>query len=110
MLPKEKRIPRKMFPLLSNGTKVFKNNLFLLRFVVKIGLSSRFCFSVSKKVAKNAVARNKMRRAGYLILERHLSDIKPNVLALFSFRTIPKNDDEIIKNLEAVLKESKLIN
>lgn len=108
MFPKNRRIPRKMFPLLSNGAKTFKNSLFLLRFVLK-GKPSRFCFSVSKKVAKNAVARNKMRRAGYRLLEKHLSAVLPNVLALFSFRTMPKNDGEIIKNLKSILTESKLI-
>lgn len=97
-----------MFPFLSNGAKTFKNNLFLLRFVFKEG-PSRFCFSVSKKIAKNAVVRNKMRRAGYRLLRKHLPKIPANTLSLFSFRTIPKNDAEIIKNLESVLTESKLI-
>ena len=97
-----------MFPLLSNGAKTFKNNLFLLRFVLKNG-DSRFCFSVSKKTAKSAVVRNKMRRAGYRLLKNYLSEIKPEVLALFSYKFIPKNDEEIIKNLESILKDSKLI-
>ena len=97
-----------MFPLLSNGTKTFKSNLFLLRFVSKDG-PSRFCFSVSKKIAKSAVVRNKMRRAGYRSLEKHFPEISSNILALFSFRTIQKNDEEIIKNLKSILTESKLI-
>lgn len=98
-----------MFPLLSNGAKTFKNNLFLLRFVKKSVLGSRFCFSVSKKTAKNAVARNRMRRAGYRLLEKYLPQIQPNILALFSFRSVPKNDEEISKNIESILAESKLI-
>jgi ribonuclease P protein component len=120
MFPKSKRIPRKMFPLLSNGAKTFKNNLFLLRFVSQSvqssefshldkNYSSRFCFSVSKKVAKNAVMRNKMRRAGYRLLEKYFFEIRPKIIASFSFRKIPKNDEEIVRNLESVLKESKLI-
>jgi len=109
MLPKNRRIPRKMFPLLSNGAKVFKNNLFLLRFVSGNEQNNRFCFSVSKKIAKNAVVRNRLRRAGYRLLQKHLPKIKPNTLTLFSFKTVPKNDEEIIKSLESILKESKLI-
>jgi len=109
MFPKNRRIPRKMFPLLSKGAKTFKNNLFLLRFVLKSDHKiSRFCFSISKKVAKNAVVRNRMRRAGYRLLKTYLSDIKPEVVALFSYRIVPKNDEEIIKNLESILKDSKL--
>jgi ribonuclease P protein component len=109
MLPKNQRIPRKMFPLLSNGAKVFKNNVFLLRFVSGKEEKSRFCFSISKKVAKKAVMRNKMRRAGYRLLKKYIPDIKSNILAIFSFKITPKNDEEIDKNLEAILKEAKLI-
>jgi ribonuclease P protein component len=107
MFPKNRRVPRRMFPLLLDGAKVFKNNVFLLRFVPLDGIS-RFCFSVSKKVAKNAVARNRMRRAGYRLLEKYIPKIKSTVLAVFSFRTIPKNDEEIIKNLESILNDSLL--
>jgi len=108
MFPKNSRIPRKMFPLLSNGSQVHKNNLFLLRFVSKSGSGNRFCFSISKKVAKSAVVRNRLRRAGYRALEKYLPQIKPNVLALFSFKMIPKNNEEIIKNLESILNDSLL--
>ena len=86
----------------------FKNDLFLLKFAPTKS-QSRFCFSVSKKIAKNAVVRNRLRRAGYRLLQKHLPKIKPNTLTLFSFKTVPKNDEEIIKSLESILKESKLI-
>jgi ribonuclease P protein component len=98
-----------MFPLLLNGAKVFKNNLFLLRFVRGDASGSRFCFSVSKKVAKSAVVRNRMRRTGYRLLKKYVPDIKPNILAIFSFRTVPKNDEDFIKNLDLVLNESELV-
>jgi len=112
MLPKNRRIPRKMFPLLQNGAKTFKNKLFLLRFVAKSepkNKESRFCFSVSKKISKKAVIRNKLRRAGYGLLKEHLLKIKPEILAFFSFKEVPKNNEEIVKNLESILKESSLI-
>jgi ribonuclease P protein component len=108
MFPKNRRVPRRMFPLLSNGAKTFKNRLFLLRFVSKEG-PSRYCFSVSKKIAKSAVVRNNIRRAGYRLLEKYLSDMSGNVLTLFSFRAIPKNDEEVVKNLKSILTESKLM-
>ena len=99
-----------MFPLLSNGAKAFRNNLFYLKFVLGNELGSRFCFSVSKKVAKSAVVRNRLRRTGYRLLEKYLPKIKPNILAVFSFRAIPKNNDDIIKNLESILNDSLLQN
>jgi ribonuclease P protein component len=108
MLPKNRRIPRKMFPLLSNGSKMYKNDLFLLK-IVHQNNEARFCFSVSKKVAKNAVVRNRIRRIGYKLLEKYIPEIKLKILAIFSFRIIPRDNEEIIKNLELILKESKLI-
>jgi len=108
MFPKNRRIPRKMFPLLKKG-KMYKNNLFLIKIASQPDPSSRFCFSVSKKIAKNAVMRNKMRRAGYRLLKNYIDKIKPNYLTFFSFRMIPKDDTEIIKNIESALLESKLI-
>ncbi len=98
-----------MFPLLANGAKVFKNNVFLLRFVPNNEPGNRFCFSVSKKVAKNAVVRNRLRRTGYRYLNQYLPEIQSKIIAVFSFKIIPKKDEEIIKSLEAVLKESNLI-
>ena len=112
MFPQKRRIPRKMFPLLQNGAETFKNKLFLLRFVSKnepSNRNSRFCFSVSKKVAKKAVIRNKLRRTGYRLLKEHLFKIKPEIIAVFSFKEIPKNNGDIAKNMESILKESKLI-
>lgn len=110
MLPKNRRIPRKMFPLLSNGAKSFRSNIFLVKFIKKPDQSaSRFCFSVSKKVAKSAVIRNRMRRSGYRLLEKYLPKISSDSMVLFSFRVIPKNDEEITKNIESILIESKLI-
>ncbi len=97
-----------MFPLL-NGTKIFKNDLFVLKFIFKNSKSSRFCFSISKKVAKNAVTRNKMRRVGYRLLKKYIPKIQSNTVNFFSFRKIPENNEEIIKNLESILKKSKLI-
>src|SRR3989339_1598045 len=112
MLPQNRRIPIKMFSLLQNKAKVFRNKLFLLRFVSKTeptNRNSRFCFSISKKVAKKAVMRNKLRRTGYRLLQNYLSEIKPEILAVFSFREVPKDSEETSKNLEQVLKEAGLI-
>lgn len=99
-----------MFPLLLKGAKVFKNNLFLLRLVYnqEKGQSSRFCFSVSKKISKKAVIRNKIRRAGYRLLKPLLPSIKSNTLIIFSFIRIPKDDQDIIKNLTHILNDSLL--
>lgn len=109
MLPKKQRIPRDLFPLLIKG-KIFKNKLFLLRVVSYQGVGSRFCFSVSKKVAKSAVVRNRWRRAGYRLIKPFIPKIKPNLLITLSFLTIPKDIEDVGINIGNILKESKLIN
>jgi len=108
MFSKSRRIPRKMFPLLSERAKTAKNNLFSLRFV-PTSQQARFCFSVSKKIAKSAVLRNRMRRAGYRLLEKYLPKIQSTSLVLFSYRAVPRNDSEVDKNIESLLIEAKLI-
>lgn len=109
MLPKNRRIPRKMFPFLFKGGQTYKNGVFLLRLAVKQGQKSRFSFSVSKKISKSAVVRNRLRRTGYRLLQNRLDGIKPNVYALFSFLKLPTNKGEISEHLEDILKKSKLI-
>jgi ribonuclease P protein component len=107
MLPKDKRVPRKMFSLLSPA-KTVNTSLFLLKFVLLKGKEKRFCFSVSKKVAKNAVVRNRWRRKGYHFLEKYIPEIKNGTLAVFYFKMLPKNDEEIMRNLKLILEKSKI--
>jgi ribonuclease P protein component len=109
MLPKNKRIKRATFSLLLNGAKILKNDLFLLKFVFGAEENSQFSFSVSKKVSKSAVVRNRLRRAGYRLLAKYIDQINPNVLANFSFKSIPKNDEYMEKSLKNILIDSKLI-
>lgn len=119
MFPKNRRIPRKMFPLLDKR-QTHKRGLFLLKFAFKNGVgcqptqqirapqASRFCFSVSNKISKSAVIRNRMRRIGYKLLKKYLPQIKPDAIILFSFMAVPKNKEDIDKNIEFILKKSKL--
>jgi len=111
MFPKNKRIPRKLFPLFLKGAKVFKNKLFLFRMVVNKGeaKNSRFCFSISKKIAKKAVVRNRLRRSGYRILKDYLLKIELGVIVNFSFKYVPKDNEEILHYLTDILIESKLL-
>ncbi|NLE07232.1 MAG: hypothetical protein GX627_01285 [Parcubacteria group bacterium] len=108
MLPKKQRIPRKMFPLLSSkeGTTL-ENELFNFKFVFSKEPNSRFCFSVSKKISKSAVVRNRIRRTSYRILSKKIDDIKVGIIAVFRFKKLPKNNDEIESNITLILKKLK---
>lgn len=109
MLQKSQRIPRKLFSEISKNANLFSNEVFLFRFIKTKEKNSRFGFSISKKVAKKAVIRNKLRRCGYKIIKNYINSIPKGVLMTISFRKIPKNNTEIETNLENLLKKSKLI-
>ncbi len=86
MLPKHRRIPRELLVnALSQGKRYNSSNLLLYVLENSAGLS-RFSFSVSKKVCKNAVDRNKFRRRGYSVVGKYLKKVKPGFLCIFSFK------------------------
>lgn len=93
MLPKSRRIPRELFrPLLESG-KYFNTKHFVMR--VAPSSDIRMAVSVSKKVSKKAVVRNKIRRRVYSVLNKIFSDIKP---CLYMF--IAKPNSSVIKGGE----------
>lgn len=108
MLPKQQRIQRKDFSLLFEKGKSFRNSLFLLRFLESKS-KPQFGFSVSKKVAKRAVDRNKMRRLGYNLLKSYLPKIKKSALVSLSFLKKTDNEREINKEMASILKKAQLI-
>ena len=64
MFRKDRRINRRAFSSISNG-KTIVSPLFSFKFVRKSEQTSRFSIVVSKKVAKTAVLRNKLKRRMY---------------------------------------------
>ena len=90
MLPKKSRVSRKEFLKILNSGKKY-NSPHILLYVVNLGLKesikeSKFSFSVSKKASSLAVDRNKYRRQGYSIINKHIKFIKPGFICLFSFK------------------------
>lgn len=87
MLPKNRRIQKKLF---SNTVLLGKryNSPHFLAYVTEIDRSkqSLFSFSVSKKVCKGAVDRNRLRRQGYSIVSKHLKEVLPGFTCFFSFK------------------------
>jgi ribonuclease P protein component len=87
MLPKERRIPRAYFPyILSNSKKSNSQHLMLYTADTPQKGKSKFCFSVSKKVSKSAVGRNKLRRRGYAVIAKHIISISDNKFFFFVYK------------------------
>ena len=77
MLPKSTRIPRKLFKPILESRKYFNSEHFSLRTASSEHV--RVAVSVSKKVSKSAVIRNKIRRRVYSEFRNIISTLKPSL-------------------------------
>ena len=113
MLKKERRISREYLKslekpifFLNNGTlsvRVFENK--------DKGLCSKFSFSISKKIEKTAVVRNKMRRLGYDIVKEYMDSVKDGFFLKFVFNSTYKDGIEsyIKREILDMLNKAKLL-
>ncbi|MDB5266775.1 MAG: Ribonuclease protein component [Parcubacteria group bacterium] len=74
MLPQRRRIPRELFNELLVRSEYRNSGFFTVRYK-KVGAEARFGVSVSKKVSRSAVIRNRTRRRVYAALRSHLHDL-----------------------------------
>ena len=115
MLSKKRRILRKEFPkILSKGKKY--NSLYLIVYITPVDLKnknheSKFSFSISKKICPLSVDRNKFRRWGYSIINRHTNKIKIGYLCFFSFKkgSSQLSFDTLEKEILELLSESNML-
>jgi len=99
MLPKNKRIPRSLFPAILLSRNFAHSAHFSVRFAVNAGKPPRVAVSASKKVSKSAVVRNAIRRRTYSVISPLLPSL-PEGLYLF----VAKVGAEKVKG-EALEKE-----
>lgn len=113
MLPKQKRISRKLFiHLLDQSEKpLFANSVhFTLRSTSSPTNKAHVAVSVSKKVSKKAVVRNKVRRRTYTASSSFLNSLKP-VLILFVAKPGAENikGGELKNEIKSLLSKANLI-
>lgn len=110
MLPKKNRIPRKDFPVNNRqGFRVF-SPLFSAVFY-KNGKEPCVSVVVSKKVAKNAVTRNRIRRIFYALVERNLQNLKNPAMMIFypKKESIGVEAQTLLKEMETALIKANLL-
>jgi ribonuclease P protein component len=78
---------------------------FLNAKVIKSDESKAF-FAVSKKIAKMAVQRNKLKRMGRLALRNYIGNIK-NISIQFYFTSLPENQTEVDKDVSLIIQKIK---
>ena len=71
---------------------------------------SKFSFSVSKKIAKSAVDRNRLRRRGYSIVSKYIKTTKSGFYCFFSYKSGYERDFYLLeKELIQLLSSSSVI-
>ncbi len=108
MLPKSNRILRSEFEnIIKNGKRLHSPIFILYINKPKNPNSKKFAFSVSKKVCKGAVGRNKLRRQGYSVVQKQIKNIKEGYLFVFVYKKTIKtpNYQEIEENINSLLRE-----
>jgi len=115
MLPKNRRISRRVFPYILSNSKRY-NSLELLLYIAPIeqgtkSKESRVSFSVSKKIYSKAVDRNKRRRWGYSIISKNFKNIKSGIYLFFSFKKTPNQTTFSVleKNITELLSISGVL-
>lgn len=95
MLSKKKKVSRILFPVIIKESKSIYSPLITLRFFQrksnsvlgkKTDKESKFSFVVSRKIIKDAVKRNRLKRRGYNIITKNKENIRDLFNCIFFFK------------------------
>jgi ribonuclease P protein component len=107
MLKREWKIGKELFRGLVKPLKSVSGDTFILK-VFPIGGSKKpqFAVSISKKVEKSAVLRNKIRRVVYGSIKNVLSDFKPGFAYHFIVKSKPKElENDINREISNLMQQ-----
>jgi ribonuclease P protein component len=110
MLPAKKRLSVALFTdVIANG-KIVHSPFFVAR-ILKAAGENRFSAAISKKIAKTAVERNKLRRRTYSALGGIVGKLKPGFhVVLMAKAALPKATlKDIASDLDLLFVKSGLI-
>jgi ribonuclease P protein component len=106
MIKKERKLVKGDFKLFKTPVQTLKSEHLTAKVFNTQG-ASRFSFSVSKKIEKKAVLRNKIKRMGFLALSRYIANIKPGSLIQFRFTSSPPNQARVEEDVASIIKNIK---
>jgi len=94
MLPKKNRADKKAVEKIFKEGKFINSSFLTFKFILINNISPpRISFIIPKNIAKLAVKRNLLRRCGYSILEKYISQFPAGILGVFVFK---KYQDDIL--------------
>jgi ribonuclease P protein component len=106
MLSKKNRLDKDTLNTIMEKGSISSGSFFVLRYI-KSDIP-QYSFVVSKKIAKNAVKRNYLRRKGYNILRLYKIDKNKGVF-FYKKEALLVPDVDIKKDIDFLLKKSKII-
>lgn len=111
MIPKLNRINREDFEKILKKGRLQNSGLFSLRFLENPYNTTNIGVVVSKKVAKTAVSRNKIRRRAYSLVQKYLKPLKPPYfLAFFAKKGAEKAAfKEVEAEISDLLQKAKIL-
>ena len=110
MLAKKYKLTRKdHIQDISRKGKESKSRYFVVKYEDNNEEISRFALTISAKLSKKAVTRNKLRRQLYEIIRLNLEEITTgkNIVILLRFAALDLNYEDLEKNLLKQLKNIK---
>lgn len=110
MLPKSNRLTKSAFKLVMDKGIAHHSPIAVLK-ILKTHGKHGFSVSVSKKVSKSAVGRNKIRRRIYSIIKDYRDKIQDgiSVLILMKVGSEKLSFDEITKQIESIFVKSGIL-
>lgn len=104
MLPKEKRIPRRLWGPLIESRNYSHSTFFTLKSAPSA--QARVAVSVSKKVSKKAVVRNRVRRRAYAVIRELVGGLGENLYLISAKPGVDKlTSEELHRELATLLKK-----
>jgi ribonuclease P protein component len=105
MLPKRNRVTKKEVDLIFKQGKFITSSFFTFKFIKTDKNEIKISFIAPKSVAKLAVKRNLLRRKGYSVLQKYLSQFPSGISGVFVFKKY-QDDISILENeIKAILSK-----
>ena len=110
MIPKQRRISSSEFSTITLSPDSLRGAFFSIKTAfLKKATASQFAIVVSKKIAQNAVDRNKIRRRAYGVIGKNFSLIPPGLfIVLYANKGVKTASfDDIEQDIKSLLSKLK---
>lgn len=106
MLPKKKRVTKNTFKIIMDKGSIISGSFFIFRYIKQD--TPQYAFVAPKKIAKNAVKRNSLRRKGYNIIRLYKIEFNAGIF-FFKKESLIASTFDLKQDIDFILKKAKII-